>query len=120
MSLYPAKGRVMNVLGHPKFKCSRCGSPASAFFDVRDMNDKRAVDRLIKLEEAERLRKQVLRLCLLQGNFAIIVYRTYRRKKEKRMKKAKKQKTHKKKMHYLHKSLNPIQATVANKVGNDN
>eukprot|EP01039_Chlorochromonas_danica_P010378 gene10378-11493_t len=53
MQLRPAKGRGKKVLSNPRFRCSTCGSPASAYFDIDDMSDERAVERLERLKREE-------------------------------------------------------------------
>ena len=50
LEMRPARGRAEAIFGRPRFRCSRCGSKASAFFDVEDMNDERAVARLKRLD----------------------------------------------------------------------
>ena len=42
MEMRPARGRAEAIFGRPRFRCSRCGSKASAYFDVDDMSDPRA------------------------------------------------------------------------------
>lgn len=59
MELRPAKGRAQFIFGRDRFRCSRCGSKASAYFDINDMSDPRAVARLERIErekEEEELR----------------------------------------------------------------
>jgi hypothetical protein len=51
MEMRPARGRAEVIFGRPRFRCSRCGSKASAYFDVDDMDDPRAVARLERIEE---------------------------------------------------------------------
>lgn len=51
MEMRPARGRAEVIFGRPRFRCSRCGSKASAYFDVDDMEDPRAVARLERIEE---------------------------------------------------------------------
>lgn len=53
MQLRPAKGRAKKVLSNPRFRCSRCGASASAYFDIDDMSDERAVERLERLKREE-------------------------------------------------------------------
>jgi hypothetical protein len=50
LQIRPARGRAEAIFGRPRFRCSRCGSKAEAFFDVEDMEDDRAVARLERLE----------------------------------------------------------------------
>jgi hypothetical protein len=50
--LQPAPGRAAKVLGRERFRCVRCGAPSSAFFDVADLRDPRA------LQRQERLRRE--------------------------------------------------------------
>lgn len=52
MQMKPAKGRAEVIFGKARFRCSRCGSKADAYFDIDDMTDPRAVAR------AERVRKE--------------------------------------------------------------
>ena len=47
----PARGRAEVIFGRPRFRCSKCGSKADAYFNVDDMDDSRAVARLQRLEE---------------------------------------------------------------------
>jgi hypothetical protein len=52
--LQPAPGRAAKVLGRERFRCVRCGAPSSAFFDVADLQDPRALQRQQRLRrEAE-------------------------------------------------------------------
>jgi len=55
MELRPARGRAEAIFGRERFRCSRCGSKASAYFNVDDLTDPRAVARLerIKKEQEE-------------------------------------------------------------------
>jgi hypothetical protein len=55
MELRPARGRAQVILGRERFRCSRCGAKASAYFNIDDMNDPRAVARLERLKEQENL-----------------------------------------------------------------
>ena len=55
MEMRPARGRAQVILGRERFRCSRCGAKASAYFDIDDMNDPRAVARLERMKEAENL-----------------------------------------------------------------
>jgi hypothetical protein len=50
LEMRPARGRAEAIFGRPRFRCSRCGAKADAFFDVDDMEDARAVARLERLE----------------------------------------------------------------------
>jgi len=58
MELRPAKGRAEIIFGRERFRCARCGSPASAYFDIANMSDPRAVARLIRLEQEAEQSKQ--------------------------------------------------------------
>lgn len=49
----PAVGRAEFIFSKPRFRCARCGSKASAYFDVDDMSDPRAVARKERLEKEE-------------------------------------------------------------------
>jgi predicted SprT family Zn-dependent metalloprotease len=51
MEMKPARGRAEAIFGRPRFRCSKCGAKASAYFDVDDLNDPRAVSRLERLEK---------------------------------------------------------------------
>lgn len=53
MQMRPAKGRVHKILNKERFRCARCGARASAYFNIDDMSDPRAVARKKRLEEAE-------------------------------------------------------------------
>ena len=53
MQMRPAKGRASKIFSRDKFRCARCGSKASSYFNIDDMTDKRAVARLEKLKNAE-------------------------------------------------------------------
>lgn len=54
MQMRPAKGRASKIFGRERFRCSRCGSKASSYFNIDDKNDPRAVSRLLRLAtEAE-------------------------------------------------------------------
>lgn len=55
MEMRPARGRAQVILGRERFRCSRCGAKASAYFNIEDMNDPRAVARLERLKEAENM-----------------------------------------------------------------
>ena len=50
MEMRPARGRAEAIFGRERFRCSRCGSKASAYFNVDDLNDPRAVARLERLK----------------------------------------------------------------------
>ena len=50
MEMRPARGRAEVIFGRERFRCSRCGSKASAYFNIEDMSDPRAVARLERLE----------------------------------------------------------------------
>ena len=56
MVMRPARGRAETIFGRERFRCSRCGAKADAYFDIDDLNDPRAVDRLerLKREQEER------------------------------------------------------------------
>ena len=45
MEMRPAKGRADIILGRERFRCSRCGAKASAYFNIDDLEDPRAVAR---------------------------------------------------------------------------
>lgn len=51
LEMRPAKGRAEAIFGRPRFRCPRCGSKASAYFNVDDLSDPRAVTRLERLEK---------------------------------------------------------------------
>ncbi len=51
MEMRPARGRAEAIFGRPRFRCSRCGSKASSYFDVDDLEDPRAVARLERIEK---------------------------------------------------------------------
>jgi hypothetical protein len=51
MEMRPARGRAEAIFGRSRFRCSRCGSKASAYFDVDDLEDPRAVARLERIEK---------------------------------------------------------------------
>jgi hypothetical protein len=51
MELRPARGRAEAIFSRPRFRCQKCGAKASAYFDIDDMNDPRAVDRLKRIEQ---------------------------------------------------------------------
>lgn len=51
MEMRPARGRADAIFGRPRFRCSKCGAKASAYFDVDDLDDPRAVSRLERLEK---------------------------------------------------------------------
>jgi DNA-directed RNA polymerase subunit RPC12/RpoP len=50
MQMRPAKGRAEKILSREKFRCARCGSRASSYFNIDDMSDPRAVMRRERLE----------------------------------------------------------------------
>ena len=62
MQMKPAKGRAEVIFGKARFRCSRCGSKADAYFDIDDMTDPRAVARAerVKREEERRARYEDL------------------------------------------------------------
>ena len=62
MQMKPAKGRAEVIFGKARFRCSRCGSKADAYFDIDDMTDPRAVARAerVKKEEERRARYEDL------------------------------------------------------------
>lgn len=41
----PAKGRADIILGRERFRCSRCGAKAAAYFNIDDLEDPRAIAR---------------------------------------------------------------------------
>ena len=51
LEMRPARGRADIIFGRPRFRCSRCGAKADAFFDVDDMSDPRATERAKRLED---------------------------------------------------------------------
>ena len=53
MEMRPAKGRADVIFGRERFRCSRCGAKASAYFNVNDLTDERAVARLERIKEQE-------------------------------------------------------------------
>ena len=53
MQLRPAKGRAEKILGRERFRCSRCGAKASSYFNIDDMSDPRAVERLERFKREE-------------------------------------------------------------------
>ena len=46
-------GRAEKIFGRERFRCARCGSKASAYFNIDDMNDPRAVARIERLQDEE-------------------------------------------------------------------
>jgi len=57
MELRPARGRGQVILERPRFRCSRCGSKASFYFNIENMEDPRAVARLERLKKEEKDRE---------------------------------------------------------------
>ena len=53
MQMRPAKGRAEKIFSRERFRCARCGSKASAYFNIDDMNDTRAVARMERLQQEE-------------------------------------------------------------------
>jgi len=51
MEMRPARGRAEKIFARKRFRCPRCGSKAGAFFDVDNMEDPRAVERLERLKQ---------------------------------------------------------------------
>ena len=51
MEMRPARGRAEAIFGRSRFRCSRCGAKADAYFDVDNMEDPRAVSRLERIEK---------------------------------------------------------------------
>jgi hypothetical protein len=49
MELRPARGRAEKIFGRERFRCSKCGAKASAYFDIDDLSDPRAVARLERI-----------------------------------------------------------------------
>lgn len=49
MEMRPAKGRAEVIFGKERFRCSRCGAKAAAYFDIDNMEDPRAVARVERL-----------------------------------------------------------------------
>ena len=56
MQMKPAKGRAEVIFGKARFRCSRCGSKADAYFDVDDMTDPRAIARAERIKKEEERR----------------------------------------------------------------
>lgn len=48
MEMRPAKGRADIILGRERFRCSRCGAKAAAYFNIDNMEDPRAVARSVE------------------------------------------------------------------------
>lgn len=53
MQMRPAKGRAEKIFGREKFRCSRCGAKASAYFNIDDTNDPRAIARIERIQQEE-------------------------------------------------------------------
>lgn len=53
MQMRPAKGRAEKIFGRERFRCSRCGAKASAYFNIDDMDDPRAKARVERLKREE-------------------------------------------------------------------
>jgi hypothetical protein len=49
MELRPARGRAEKIFARERFRCSKCGAKASAYFDIDDLTDPRAVARLERI-----------------------------------------------------------------------
>ena len=47
MEMRPAKGRADIILGRERFRCSRCGAKAAAYFNIDNLEDPRAVARSV-------------------------------------------------------------------------
>lgn len=56
--LRPATDRAKFVLNNPKFKCPGCGGKGSLFFNIYDVSDSRARQRLDRLEEEKRKKEE--------------------------------------------------------------
>jgi hypothetical protein len=52
MEMRPAKGRADIILGRERFRCSRCGAKAAAYFNIDNMEDPRAVARSVENNSA--------------------------------------------------------------------
>lgn len=52
MEMRPAKGRADIILGRERFRCSRCGAKAAAYFNIDNMEDPRAVARSVETDSA--------------------------------------------------------------------
>jgi hypothetical protein len=52
MEMRPAKGRADIILGRERFRCSRCGAKAAAYFNIDNMEDPRAVARSAETDSA--------------------------------------------------------------------
>lgn len=53
MEMRPARGRAEVIFGKERFRCSRCGSKAAAYFDIDNMDDPRAVARLERIKKEQ-------------------------------------------------------------------
>jgi RNase P subunit RPR2 len=53
MQLRPARGRAQKILSRKNFICSNCGAKGSAFFDIHNLQDPRAIKRLERLKKEE-------------------------------------------------------------------
>lgn len=58
MQLRPARGRAEKIFANERFRCARCGSKASSYFNIDDMKDPRAVARVEKLKREEEEREK--------------------------------------------------------------
>lgn len=53
MVMRPARGRAEAIFGRERFRCSRCGAKADAYFDIDDMDDPRALARVERLKREQ-------------------------------------------------------------------
>jgi rubredoxin len=53
MVMRPARGRAEAIFGRERFRCSRCGAKADAYFDIDDTDDPRALARLERLKREQ-------------------------------------------------------------------
>jgi hypothetical protein len=60
MEMRPAKGRADIILGRERFRCSRCGAKAAAYFNIDNMEDPRAVARSVETNSARSNSHEVL------------------------------------------------------------
>jgi len=51
MEMRPARGRADAIFARERFRCSRCGSKASSYFNIEDLTDPRAVARLERIKK---------------------------------------------------------------------
>lgn len=60
MEMRPAKGRADIILGRERFRCSRCGAKAAAYFNIDNMEDPRAVARSVESNYARSYSRVVI------------------------------------------------------------